>query len=92
MVDFLVSNGAEVNASSGPGVPLHLARREGHGEIAEYLIRHGALDRYEKGDMSGRVLETPALTLVTTESLRGHNKMRLGILNTFWQRIINWIR
>lgn len=36
MVEFLVSNSADVNATSGPETPLHLARREGHGEIVEY--------------------------------------------------------
>ncbi|KAK0511067.1 hypothetical protein JMJ35_006619 [Cladonia borealis] len=77
MVEFLVSNGADVNATSGPETPLHLARREGYGEIAEYLIVHGAIDRYEKGEMSRRVLERPVLTPVTTESLRGHDKLRL---------------
>ncbi len=76
MVEFLVSNGADVNATSGPETPLHLARREGHGEIAEYLIVHGAIDRYEKGEMGRRVLERPGLTPVTTESLRGHDKLR----------------
>ena len=77
MVEFLVSNGADVNATSGPETPLHLARREGYGEIAEYLIGHGAIDRYEKGEMGRRVLERPGLTPVTTESLRGHDKLRL---------------
>ena len=77
MVEFLVSNGADVNATSGPETPLHLALREGHGEIAEYLIGHGAIDRYEKGEMGRRVLERPGLTPVTTESLRGHDKLRL---------------
>lgn len=76
MVEFLVSNGADVNATSGPETPLHLARREGHGEIAEYLITHGAIDRYEKGEMGRRVHERPGLTPVTTESLRGHDKLR----------------
>ena len=76
MVEFLVSSGADVNATSGPETPLHLARREGHGEIAEYLIIHGAIDRYEKGEMGRRVLERPGLTPVTTESLRGHDKLR----------------
>ena len=76
MVEFLVSNGADVNATSGPETPLHLARREGHGEIAEYLVIHGAIDRYEKGEMGRRVLKRPGLTPVTTESLRGHNKLR----------------
>ena len=76
MVEFLVSNGADVNATSGPETPLHLARREGHGEIAEYLMVHGAIDRYKKGEMSRRVLERPGLTPVTTESLRGHDKLR----------------
>ena len=76
MVEFLVSSGADVNATSGPETPLHLARREGHGEIAEYLIVHGAIDRYEKGEMGRRVLERPGLTPVTTESLRGHDKLR----------------
>ena len=76
MVEFLVSNGADVNATSGPETPLHLARREGHGEIAEYLLIHGAIDRYEKGEMGRRVLDRPGLTPVTTESLRGHNKLR----------------
>ena len=76
MVEFLVSNGADVNATSGPETPLHLARKEGYGEIAEYLIGHGAIDRYEKGEMGRRVLERPGLTPVTTESLRGHDKLR----------------
>ncbi len=76
MVEFLVSNDADVNATSGPETPLHLARREGHGEIAEYLIVHGAVDRYEQGQMGRRVLERPGLTPVTTESLKGHNKLR----------------
>ena len=76
MVEFLVSNGADVNATSGPKTPLHLARREDHGEIAEYLVIHGAIDRYEKGEMGRRVLERPSLTPVTTESLRGHDKLR----------------
>ena len=77
MVEFLVSNGADVNATSGPETPLHLARREGYGEIAEYLRVHGAIDRYEKGEMGRRVLERPGLTPVTTESLRGYDKLRL---------------
>ena len=76
MVEFLVSNGADVNATSGPETPLHLARREGHGEIAEFLLLHGALDRYEKGEMGKRVLERPGLTPVTTDSLRGHDELR----------------
>ena len=76
MVEFLVSNGADVNATSGPETPLHLARREVHDEIAEYLIVHGAIDRYEKGEMGRRVLERPGLAPVTTESLRGHDKLR----------------
>ena len=76
MVEFLVSNGADVNATSGPETPLHLARREGYGEIVEYLIIHGAIDRYEKGEMGRRVLQRPGLTPVTTESLSGHDKLR----------------
>ena len=76
MVEFLVSNGADVNAISGPKTPLHLARRQGHGEIVEFLMVYGAIDRYEKSKMSRRVLERPGLTPVTTGSLRGHDKMR----------------
>ena len=76
MVEFLIANGADVNATSGPETPLHLARREGHGEIAEHLVRHGAIDRYEEGEMGRAVLERPGLTPVTTESLRGHDKLR----------------
>ena len=76
MVEFLVSNGADVNATSGPETPLHLARREGYGEIADYLVLHGGIDRYDNGDMGRRVWERPGLTPVTTESLMGHDQLR----------------
>ena len=76
MVEFLVSNGADVNATSGPKTPLHLAYREGHGEIAEYLVVYGAIDRYEKGEIGRRVLKRRGLTPVVTESLKGYNKLR----------------
>lgn len=77
MVECLVSRGADVNATSGPETPLHLARREGYDDIADYLMRHGAIDRYEKAKMDRRVHERPGLTPVTTESLQGHDQLRL---------------
>ena len=76
MVEFLVLNGADVNATSGPETPLHLARRMGYDEIADLLVRHGAVDRYDTDVMGRRVWERPGLTPVTTESLKGHNKLR----------------
>lgn len=72
MVQFLVSNGADVNATSGPETPLHVARRLGSDYIAEYLMRHGAIDRDELGEMRRRNWERPGLTPVTTESLMGY--------------------
>ena len=71
MVQFLISNGADVNATRGPETPLHVARRLGFGDIAEHLVRHGALDRHEPGEMGKRVWERPGLAPVTTESLMG---------------------
>ena len=71
MVQFLVSNGADVNATSGPETPLHVARRLGFDDIAEYLVRHGALDRHDPSEMGRRIWERPGLTPVTTESLMG---------------------
>lgn len=76
MVHFLVLNGADVNATSGPETPLHLARRIGYDEIADFLILHGAMDRYDTDVMGRRVWERPGLTPVTTESLLGHDKLR----------------
>ena len=76
MVEFLVFNGADVNATSGPETPLHLARREGYHEIADYLVLHGAIDRHDNSDMGRRVWERPGLTPVTTESLMGHDQLR----------------
>ena len=76
MVEFLVSNGADVNATSGPETPLHLARREGFDEIADYLMLHGAIDRHEAGEMGRRFWERPGLTPVTTESLEGYDQLR----------------
>ena len=76
MVEFLVLNGADVNATSGPETPLHLARRIGFDEIADFLMLHGAMDRYDTDVMGRRVWERPGLTPVTTESLLGHNKLR----------------
>ena len=76
MVQFLVLNGADVNATSGPETPLHLARRIGYDEIADFLILHGAMDRYDTDVMGRRVWQRPGLTPVTTESLLGHNKLR----------------
>ena len=76
MVQFLVLNGADVNATSGPETPLHLARRIGYDEIADLLILHGAMDRYDTDVMGRRVWQRPGLTPVTTESLLGHNKLR----------------
>ena len=76
MVEFLVLNGADVNATSGPETPLHLARRMGYDEIADFLTLHGAMDRYDTDVMGRRVWERPGLTPVTTESLLGHNKLR----------------
>ena len=72
MVQFLVSNGADVNATSGPETPLHLARRLGFDDIAEYLVRHGALDRHEPSEMRRSIWERPGLAPVTTESLMGY--------------------
>ena len=72
MVQFLVSNGADVNATSGPETPLHLARRRGFDEITEYLVRHGALDRHDPREMGRRDWERPGLTPVTTEDLMGN--------------------
>ena len=78
MIEFLVSNGADVNAINGPETPLYLARREGHDKIIEYLILYKAIDRYEKGEMGRRVLERPGLTPVTTKSLSGYDKLRFS--------------
>ena len=72
MVQFLVSNGADVNATSGPETPLHLAYRLGFDDIAEYLVRHGALDRHDPSEMGRRIWERPGLTPVTTENLMGY--------------------
>ena len=71
MVQFLVSNGADVNATSGPETPLHLARRLGFDDIAEHLGRHGAIDRHDPGQIGRRNWERPGLTPVMTESLMG---------------------
>ena len=76
MVEFLVVNGADVNATSGPETPLHLARRKGYEEIADFLTQRGAIDRYDNSEMGRRVWERPGLTPVTTESLIGHDKLR----------------
>ena len=76
MVEFLVLNGADVNATSGPETPLHLARRMGYDEIAEFLMIHRAMDRYDTDVMGRRVWQRPGLTPVTTESLLGHDKLR----------------
>ena len=76
MIEFLILNGADVNATSGPETPLHLARRMGYDEITDFLLRHGAVDRYDTDVMGRRVWERPGLTPVTTESLKGHNKLR----------------
>ena len=72
MLQFLVSNGADVNATSGPETPLHLARRLGFDDIAEYLVRHGAIDRHDPREMGRSIWERPGLTPVTTESLTGY--------------------
>lgn len=72
MVQFLASSGADVNATSGPETPLHLARRLGFDDIAEYLVRHGAIDRHDPSEMGRRDWERPGLTPVTTESLTGY--------------------
>ena len=72
MVQILVSNGADVNATSGPETPLHLARRLGFEDIAEYLVGHGAIDRHDPSEMGRRNWERPGLTPVTTESLMGY--------------------
>ena len=72
MVQFLASNGADVNATSGPETPLHLARRLGFDDIAEYLVSHGAIDRHDPSEMGRMNWERPGLTPVTTESLMGY--------------------
>ena len=72
MVQFLVSNSADVNATSGPETPLHLARRLGFDDNAEFLVRHVALDRHDPSEMGSSNWERPGLTPVTTESLMGY--------------------
>ena len=40
MVEFLISRGVDVNATSGSETPLHLARREGSNDIISLMMRH----------------------------------------------------
>lgn len=49
IVEFLISNGAEVNAKSSMEnyTPLHMASFDGHTSVAELLIASGA-DIHEK--------------------------------------------
>ena len=43
IVELLVNNGADVNAThNGGGTPLHWAARKGHKQIVELLIANGA--------------------------------------------------
>jgi ankyrin repeat protein len=43
IVELLITEGANVNARDGAGrTPLSYAKEEGHTEIAEMLLKHGA--------------------------------------------------
>lgn len=43
-IEFLLSNGADVNIRSICGTALSLAISKGHKEIAELLRKHGAIE------------------------------------------------
>jgi ankyrin repeat protein len=43
MVELLIANGANINATTNKGhVPLWYAKEKGHTEIVELLRKHGA--------------------------------------------------
>ena len=45
VVEFLIAQGANVNAKNNAGsTPLHLARGKGHSDIVELLTQHGAVE------------------------------------------------